>query len=516
MVVLPIVARELRVVSRRKGVYRLRLASGLLTLVLGAYFFFLGDNLAVSAPPGRILFLILSVLLGVGAVAAAHESYDSISAEKRDGTIGFLFLTELFPHDIVLGKLFAAALPSFYAMLATFPLLAAAALMGGVTGAEIWRMCLALLNLFFFAQSAALLASSIFRARASAGLAAFLIVAFFTGGLGAWPSAAGHAAPFLREFNPAYDFLLALDQGGPGAARGFWLSFAAVNGIAWIFLALASLTLPRLWFDRPAQQKPFFATPRTAPFRVGEQRPFTWLAKRSVGEPTRIWPGFIVIALGSLLISAAEHAVSPASIMFAIMAPHALLKFWIATASSRSTEEHRRNGLFELLIGCTPLTGADVLDGQRAGLIRLFAGPVTTLFVIDLMLASVAPYQRVAACLAGAALQLPLDMLALAWTAMWFAVSQSKPRRAAAAACLLVCVVPSVLLSVPLGVALNKGASVASTVFVWVVVGWAVDAALLFLARQKLRIYFRAMSCGAPEEARKLSLFVEPTGALAG
>jgi ABC-type transport system involved in multi-copper enzyme maturation permease subunit len=186
VVFLPIVARELRVASRRKGVYRLRLAAGLLTLVLGAYFLLLGDNIATTIPSGRILFLILSVLLALGAVAAAHETYDSISAEKREGTIGFLFLTELFPHDIVLGKLFAGALPSFYAMLATFPLLAAAALMGGVTGAEIWRMCLALLNLFFFAQSVALLASALFRARASVGLAAFLLLAFFTAGLPAW------------------------------------------------------------------------------------------------------------------------------------------------------------------------------------------------------------------------------------------------------------------------------------------------------------------------------------------
>ncbi len=513
MVVLPIVARELRVASRRKGVYHLRLAAGLLTLALGSYFLFLGDNIAATVPAGRILFLILSVLLAIGALAAAHETYDSISAEKREGTIGFLFLTELFPHDIVLGKLCAGALPSFYAMLATFPLLAAAAMMGGVTGGEVWRMCLALLNLFFFAQSAALLASSIFRLRAAAGLAAFLVVAFFTAGLGAWSSVA--ASSLLRFSNPAYDFLLALGASKPAAARGFWLSFATVNVIAWVFLALASLALPRLWFERPAQEQPFLALTRPTA-SVGDQRPFTWLAHRTSGNSGRVWPGFTIAASLALLALTAQRHAAPLVLLLAVMAPHAVLKLWIAAASSRATEEHRRNGLFELLIGCTPLTGADVLEGQRSSLLRLFLGPAIALFVLDIILANMAPYQGVAACLVGAALQLPLDLAALAWTSMWFAVSQSKPRRAAATACILVCVIPTVFLSVPLGVALNQGAGAASSALVWVVVGWAVDIALLFLARQKLRIYFRAMGCGAPEEARKLRLFVEPAAVLAG
>ena len=514
---LPIVRRELRVAARRKGVYRLRLAAGILTLGLGSYFLLLGNNLATTVPAGRTLFLIVSVLLLGGALAAAHETYDSISAEKREGPIGFLFLTELYPHDIVLGKLFAAALPSFYAMVATFPLLAAAALMGGVTGGEIWKTWLALLNLFFFAQSVAILASASFRQRGDAAVATVLILGFFIGGLGFWSRMAPTPPWPVKAFNPAYAFGLATGMIA-GSAKGFWLSLAAVNVSGWCFIGVASLALPRLWHQRPEETGVMeeFGETRGRTEAAWEGKPFTWLARRTARGPKKVWQiGGVVTAVVLSLVSLRRSA-QAAEIVAGLLIPSTLLKYWVASAAGRTAEEHRRNGLFELLLGCTPLTGADLLAGQKAALGRVFLGPMAGMVLLDLLLAGMARSEVVRACLIGSALQLPLDMLALGWVATWFAVSQKRPRRAAAGAYLLVCVAPNFLLCVPLGMALHGGAGFLRVVAVWVIVGAAVDFMVFCLARQKLRIYFRAVASGAPEKARKLRLFAEPVDVLAG
>ena len=58
---------------------------------------------------------------------------DSLSGEKREGTLGLLFLTDLKGYDVVFGKLIATSLNGFYALLAIFPVLALPLVMGGVT-----------------------------------------------------------------------------------------------------------------------------------------------------------------------------------------------------------------------------------------------------------------------------------------------------------------------------------------------------------------------------------------------
>jgi hypothetical protein len=74
-----------------------------------------------------------------------------LSEEKREGTLGF-FLTDLRGYDVVAGKLLATSLQGFYALIALFPILAYA-LCGGVTGLQVWKTSLALLNALFFSLS---------------------------------------------------------------------------------------------------------------------------------------------------------------------------------------------------------------------------------------------------------------------------------------------------------------------------------------------------------------------------
>src|SRR4051812_32875775 len=103
MNVRPLIVRELRAESRRVSNYWVRaIAASLLTaLFVWSVWNFSGDPNSL----GHFLFtalsngLVLAVLLIVAGLTA-----DSVSREKREGTLGLLFLTPLGARDIVVGK----------------------------------------------------------------------------------------------------------------------------------------------------------------------------------------------------------------------------------------------------------------------------------------------------------------------------------------------------------------------------------------------------------------------------
>jgi len=504
MVVLPIVGRELRVAARRAAVYRLRMIAGLVTLGLGAFFFSLGDNLTAipTGLAGRPLFLIVSVLLFVGAVTGMYATYDCISVEKREGTIGFLFLTDLNGYDIVLGKLFAAAVPWLCALLSAFPLLAASVVLGGVTWTEVWRTWLAILNLFFFAQSAAILASALTRDSGNAlKLAIGVIVGFVLGA-----SLIG-----MKQLDPGYAFILAIEASVfKGTALDFWTSLAAVHLMAWLFLAIASQALPRVWTERSESDIKRIWRGRTeAPV---DGNPFFWLVSRAHCRPATVWFVCGLIVLGTLIALFRMRA-RPMAIVAAFLLPHALLKLWTALAASRSMEDHRRTGSLEMLLGSTSLSVKDVLDGQWMALRRLFLGPALALTALDIFATGATHNEILRACFIGGAVQLPIDVLTIGWLATWLAMSQKKPGRAALTAYLLVCAAPG--LSLPFLTTSSAATfyDVAVPVFLWVITGVSFDIVLCFVARDKLRRHLREMASTAAHEKRSFKLFDETPAA---
>src|SRR4051812_14009947 len=154
MTSLPIVQRELLVSSRKRLTFWSRMGAALVGFI--AVFFVLGldPNLMTAGALGVKLFRWLTVasfctcLFG-GALLTA----DCLSVEKREGTLGLLFLTDLKGYDVVLGKLAAKSITAAFCLLAIFPMLALPILLGGVTGGDFWRVVLALLNTLFLSAS---------------------------------------------------------------------------------------------------------------------------------------------------------------------------------------------------------------------------------------------------------------------------------------------------------------------------------------------------------------------------
>src|SRR5690242_21503418 len=98
--------------------------------------------------PSRVggrMFATLSFLIAIFCgLEGLRYTADCLSEEKREGTLGLLFLTDLKGYDVVLGKLAATSLNALYGLIAIIPVLAIPLLLGGVSIGEFWRMTLVL------------------------------------------------------------------------------------------------------------------------------------------------------------------------------------------------------------------------------------------------------------------------------------------------------------------------------------------------------------------------------------
>src|SRR6266446_5954610 len=228
MILLPIVERELRVAARRGSTYWTRLL-----VVLGAMLvcFWLMLSLPVAAPAastGVNRFRALSVFaFGYCLFAGIRFTSDSLSVEKREGTLGLLFLTDLKGYDVVLGKLAATSLSGLYGVLAVVPMLAIPLLMGGVTLGEFGRMALVAVNTLFFSLTAGIFASTVSRsARKAIGLTIF-IIQFFTAFFplyASWSVIFGRGRSVQTLFmlpSPGFNYFRALESPYQAAKKEF-------------------------------------------------------------------------------------------------------------------------------------------------------------------------------------------------------------------------------------------------------------------------------------------------------
>lgn len=225
MTLLPVVERELRVASRRPATYWGRMAVGLLASTLGTYLFVLSEQFAWSEL-GTTLFLAFAWLAFLSCMlAGARHTATCISSERREGTLGLLFLTDLKGYDIVLGKLVASSVAALQGVLAILPILAIPLLLGGVTAAQFLRSVAVLLATLLYSLALGLCVSVWFdNDRRASAVTTLLLVTVTIGPWTAallwfhWPWASLPGSLLL--VSPAYALLLATT----GAMPGSWLA----------------------------------------------------------------------------------------------------------------------------------------------------------------------------------------------------------------------------------------------------------------------------------------------------
>lgn len=155
---LPVVQRELTEASRKRALLALRLLgaatpAAVLWATMGGGGLRFGDG---SVLFGRINALLLTLSWMVAPLLTA----DCLSRERREGTMGLLFLTPLRPSQVVLAKAAAVFLGSASVAAAAFPVLAVPVLLGGVGWMDLTRMVVAQAAALLVGLAAGLLASS--------------------------------------------------------------------------------------------------------------------------------------------------------------------------------------------------------------------------------------------------------------------------------------------------------------------------------------------------------------------
>jgi hypothetical protein len=410
---LSVADRELRSAARQKSTYRTRwmtatLFLGLLVWLLWA---FDGFNNRRAAPE---IFTVLSVLtflycLALGTACTA----DCIGAERREGTLGLLFLTNLNSAEIIAGKLCSTALASAYGLLAVIPMLALPLLMGGITFGHFARTVFGVLNGILFALAAGFLASVVCKRQFIAIALALGLTVFLGGGLMLGAVVADSYRParplanWLAIFSPLYT-LLAADGTRLFGSNLFWLSAAAVTAVSLGFLGLTTLLLAGTWRDRPKSVRPwhrlrFWRRSARIPSvkRAALRRrllginPLFWLAAR---QPVSA-PVFMVLAVALTVITVyltapyfcramgAGPATPVVGYLFAWLwtglAIHALVLYYAAMTASQRLAEDKQTGALELIL-CTSTTERTISRGLWLAYARKMLFPALLAVLVHL------------------------------------------------------------------------------------------------------------------------------------
>ncbi len=325
MVLLPVVERELRAAARGRAAYRVRFYAVLLTLALLFWFVAFSGQDQTSGLYGMELMELLTVpvfifSLSIGVLATA----DCVSSEKREGTLGLLFLTDLKGYDVICGKLAANSLNAFYALVAILPVLSLPVMLGGVTFTQFVKTALTLFCVMILSLSAGIFVSTHSRNERKAMFFTVLLllaIFFLPILLTAWEDSTygisqGDIWRFLM-FCPGFGIPETLGPPSPPfPACAFWLSNLWQLLLAAALIARASAHVPHSWQDRAKaprrwrRNKPVRSRAISAKNRAWlERNPFLWLALQGEeASPARVW--LFVLAIFAIWTSASCGSVS--------------------------------------------------------------------------------------------------------------------------------------------------------------------------------------------------------------
>lgn len=527
MVLLPIVDRELRVAARRPATYWMRCAAAGIMLVIFLILLLKSDT--STRQMGRHLLNALGVLaLGFSLLAGVFLTADCLAEEKREGTLGLLFLTDLKSYDIVFGKLVANSLHACFGLLAIFPILGLSLLVGGVTGGEFARGLLSFGMTLFLSLGLGMLVSAVSHETKHALVTAFFLLLLLTGILPAlwwaqWLLFKLPAFDFLLWPSPAYAYMKGFDDryafgGGP---HDYWMSIITIAALAVGSLLAANLLLPHSWKQGNASLagnwwrkfRPIRAVPRPIRWRrhVGTN-PMLWLMTRDTSARRAairllviLAPFWFAFMLASLFTS--QFRATFIICLIIAYAMHLVVKILIIVEAGRRLNEDRRSGALELLLA-TPLEPRAILDGQKLALHRQFFGPLFALTAINVVLLATAfifhkhlsmrgdDLLIFTELFVGGILMLLLDFSAAGWVGMWHGLTIKKHPHAVMHTVARLMLIPWLMIFFL--IALAQGFRSAGSAFVtfgiWLAIGAAVDLVTAGLARSELESRFRVLA----------------------
>jgi hypothetical protein len=401
MALLPIIERELRVALRKQRPVGRRLkVAGL--AVIGTLIFVAMAQLTGGRQASRELHRLFC-LVGLYTVLRAPQLTAGLLAkERREQTLGLLFLSGLSSGEVFLSKLVSAAAIAFTDLLAIFPMLALPFLLGGISFDVFLATIVCLPTLLLFALTVSLLASVLTDDDGAAILVASALALIFC----ALPLAvylvqtsfvASTPSRWWLLLSPAYGPWLIVSRLAKGSGPDVWKNLLLTLGWSLLCLGAAGFRLTRLWRDRPEEVgdhswrqrwRDWVHGARAWRLRIAvrwlDVNPFAWLAARDRKPGTFAWlavAGIVASWLAGFLLWPGRWRSVP--ILFATATLLNLSLRWIIYYSAASGLGNRRaDGSYELLL-TTPVGPGEIVWGQLEGLQMHFRAVCRAVFLLE-------------------------------------------------------------------------------------------------------------------------------------
>jgi hypothetical protein len=459
---LPIVRRELLVASRKRLTFWSRILAA-----LGGFFavlFIVGiepDFMTAGALGAKLFRCLTWPAFAACLFGSTLLTADCLSMEKREGTLGLLFLTDLKGYDVVLGKFVAKSMTAVFCLLAIVPMLAFPILLGGVTAGNFWRVVLALLNTAFLSLSIGMLASV--RCRDPRNVFAVSLFLIFL--LAIVPEMIGSLLPLRWRFisatvSPVFAFVSVM-PGRFGPAPVSWWPLLVQHLLGWTCLLIASLMVQTSWQERPNVGR---ALNRWREFLRGNAMSRLALRRQLLPINPMLWiesrDWLLRVGLGLLLLFLAVlcwflnnngglHWWNVSDAIITMVLLHLIITLLIAFDAGSRLVNARQDGALEVILS-TRLSVEEILRGEFLALKRLFRWPLRAVLIFDVVwlgfvirhghgVQHAAAAVVVALCLSA---MLFAHFSALTWTAFYNGMRSKRPHRAALRAAFTVLVIP--------------------------------------------------------------------------
>jgi ABC-type transport system involved in multi-copper enzyme maturation permease subunit len=298
---------------------------------------------------------------------------DCISREKREGTLGLLFLTPLRITDVIAGKAIIHVLRALTLFLAAVPILGLPVVFGGVAW---WGVLVAVYNL---ANAVALGIAAGIYASTKGGTAVQVMVRAVLYSLGFAIGSSVWIAPINAIISASLTNLVV------ALLTGVLCLSAAVGFI----LKLSARQLRETWQEQtaapeqPGWVEDFSKAPEVQQLfswdtsRTLDRNPIAWLQEYSWTARLTKWGWFLVVLVVGLMVMSWDPREAPNS-RFYLPAGLALA---IAFSAAGSFRRENETGLLELLL-VTPLSVRQLLRGRIWGIFSHYFPAISVFLVL--------------------------------------------------------------------------------------------------------------------------------------
>lgn len=368
----PLILRELRAESRRPNSYWVRAlaAAAITALFAWAALTYRGNPNSL----GLHLFETLSIgfVLAIVVIIAGLTG-DSISREKREGTLGLLLLTPLTPRDIVVGKALLHLLRAIPILLAILPIIGLPFVLGGIPPSYLLVLGLSAFQSLLLAVAAGIFAS----VRSSGWIQSIVLAELFAGFLA--------AGKFVIE--------LPLFSAGPGLRMTLGLVLGTLFSILAVVISIffAGAQIKRSWQSESISgRQPFWIRVfsdssfwRTAfhwnTAAARDKNPIAWLQEYNWTSRLTKWGWAILLFFAQVKMLFQVRRYVDYQLQL-----YALVAFGIAFSAAASFRAERQSGALELLL-VTPVSAAKLLWGRLQGIWFHFLPPIAILATVWIM-----------------------------------------------------------------------------------------------------------------------------------